>query len=71
MKTLRLSMLVLIWIILTVTSNAHGCTYCPAGPSQPVSSQLTIPSFVWETLVIGGVIGGWIIIFGLFKENTI
>ena len=59
-----------IYCIISV--NAYGCVYCPAEQSMiPIHPQQEIPSIVWEIIVIAGVIGGWIVIFRLFKEKDI
>lgn len=54
--------------------NVYGCTYCPAILSKldvnamTGPTQQTIPSFIWEIIVIGAVIGSWIVIFKLLKK---
>ncbi|MDE2588198.1 MAG: hypothetical protein KGL95_00815 [Patescibacteria group bacterium] len=55
---------------ILANSSAFGCIYsCPAGPSQPVPQQLKIPSLVLDVLAIGGVAGGWVVVFRIFREG--
>ena len=75
MKILHLSIVVilLMGISFFAGENVYGCTYCPAIPSKldlnAISPpQQTVPSIVWEILVIGAVIGSWIVIFRLLKK---
>lgn len=56
---------------LGVDAFGHCVGYCTAGSSQLVPPQQEISPIVWEVLAIGGVVGGWIIIFGLFKEDSV
>ena len=57
-----------------VGENVYGCTYCPAIQSKldpnamTGQPQQTVPSIVWEILVVGAVISSWIIIFRLLKK---
>lgn len=76
MKTLHLAIIVilLMGISFFAGENVYGCTYCPAIQSKldlnamTGPPQQTVPSIVWEILVIGAVISSWIIIFRLLKK---
>lgn len=70
MKTLHYPIIATMVICFIMPTNAYACTYCPAIPSSYVPQQQEIPSIILEVIIIGSVIGSWIAIFGLFKENN-